>query len=78
MHTEGDPIGPTLTSRQAVVLQFIRQFTREQEYPPTIREIGRGLGIRSLRGVTGHLEALARKGYLARSRLARGLKIVAG
>lgn len=69
-------IGGMLTPRQDEVLRFIRQFCRAEGYPPTIREIGRGVGIRSLRGVTGHLEALVRKGYLRRGRQARGLKLL--
>jgi len=62
-----------LTSRQQAVVQCIQRFIQTQGYPPTIREIGRELGIRSLRGVTIHLDALVRKGVLSRSRRARGL-----
>lgn len=68
----------SLTSRQYEVLTFIQQFAQARGYPPTIREIGHGMRIKSLRGVTGHLEALARKGYLRRSRRARGLQLTAG
>ena len=65
-----------LTPRQSEILTFIQDFSKRQGYPPTIREIGRGVGIQSLRGVTVHLDALARKGYLQRSRQARGLKVL--
>ena len=64
-----------LTPRQQEVLKFIQQFDRTEGYPPTIREIGRALGIRSLRGVTVHLDALVRKGQLQRDRRARGLRL---
>ena len=64
-----------LTARQQEVLKFIQQFDRTEGYPPTIREIGRALGIRSLRGVTVHLDALVRKGQLQRNRRARGLRL---
>ncbi len=67
-----------LTQRQQVVLDAIRQWTREHGYPPTIRELGPRIGIKSLRGVTTHLETLVRKGYLSRARGARGLKILIG
>lgn len=64
-----------LTPRQQEVLKCIQQFDRTEGYPPTIREIGRALGIRSLRGVTVHLDALVRKGQLQRDRRARGLRL---
>ena len=35
-------------------------------YPPTLREIGSRMGIRSTNGVNDHLRALERKGYLTR------------
>ncbi|MBN2362270.1 MAG: transcriptional repressor LexA [Deltaproteobacteria bacterium] len=55
-----------LTDRQAEVLRFIERRIVEQGYPPTLREIGEELGIRSLNGVNDHLKALERKGLLAR------------
>lgn len=64
-----------LTARQYEILQFIQQFSQSEGYPPTIREIGGGVGIQSLRGVTGHLDALVRKGYIKRNRHARGLQL---
>lgn len=67
-----------LTERQQVVLDAIRTWTREHGYPPTIRELGQRIGIKSLRGVTTHLETLVRKGYLARNRGARGLRVLIG
>ena len=64
-----------LTARQAQVLEIIQTFSQEAGYPPSIRELGRALKLRSLRGVTIHLDALVRKGYLHRSRRARGLRL---
>ena len=58
---------PKLTARQAEVLDVIEAAIRQQGYPPTIREIGAKLGIRSPQGVSDHLSALERKGYLNRS-----------
>jgi repressor LexA len=55
-----------LTARQEQVLQFIRQSITERGYPPTLREIGAHMGIRSTNGVNDHLRALERKGYLTR------------
>ena len=55
-----------LTKRQAQTLDFIRQSIEERGYPPTLREIGESMGIRSTNGVNDHLRALERKGYLTR------------
>jgi repressor LexA len=55
-----------LTQRQQMVLDFIRQSIVDRGYPPTLREIGARMGIRSTNGVNDHLRALERKGYLTR------------
>jgi len=55
-----------LTQRQQMVLDFIRQSIQDRGYPPTLREIGARMGIRSTNGVNDHLRALERKGYLTR------------
>ncbi|MFW6051180.1 MAG: transcriptional repressor LexA [Myxococcota bacterium] len=55
-----------LTERQRAVLDFIQSSIHERGYPPTLREIGNHLGIRSTNGVNDHLRALERKGYLTR------------
>jgi repressor LexA len=55
-----------LTSRQGQVLDYIRQSIAERGYPPTLREIGLHMGIRSTNGVNDHLRALENKGYLTR------------
>jgi repressor LexA len=55
-----------LTDRQQRVLNFIETQIKKNGYPPTIREIGRHLGIRSTNGVNDHLNALQRKGYIKR------------
>jgi repressor LexA len=55
-----------LTDRQHQVLSYIRDSIRDRGYPPTLREIGAHMGIRSTNGVNDHLRALERKGYLTR------------
>ncbi|MEZ4271818.1 MAG: repressor LexA, partial [Myxococcota bacterium] len=55
---------PSLTPRQKQVLNFIEERLADWGYPPTIREIGEHLSIRSTNGVADHLKALKRKGYL--------------
>src|SRR5215813_13986363 len=55
-----------LTDRQQQVLEYIRSSIAHRGYPPTLREIGAHMGIRSTNGVNDHLRALERKGYLTR------------
>lgn len=55
-----------LTARQQMVLDYIKQSIQDRGYPPTLREIGARMGIRSTNGVNDHLRALERKGYLTR------------
>jgi repressor LexA len=58
-----------LTDRQRAVLDFIGQSIEQRGYPPTLREIGEHMGIRSTNGVNDHLKALEKKGYLEREDL---------
>ncbi len=55
-----------LTDRQREILNFIVKETEGRGFPPTIREIGEEMDIRSTNGVNDHLKALERKGYLLR------------
>lgn len=57
-----------LTSKQLNVLRFIYDFSKENHYPPSIREIVRHLGVKSTNGVNDHLVALARKQCITRCR----------
>jgi len=66
-----------LTKRQEQTLDFIRSSIEERGYPPTLREIGEHMGIKSTNGVNDHLRALERKGYLRREDMkSRALKLV--
>jgi repressor LexA len=61
------PLDP-LTERQQEILDFIGREIQKNGFPPTIREIGERLGIRSTNGVNDHLKALERKGYIRREK----------
>src|ERR1041384_3313553 len=66
-----------LTKRQEQTLDYIRQSIEQRGYPPTLREIGEYMGIRSTNGVNDHLRALERKGYLSREDMkSRALRLV--
>lgn len=60
---------PDLTDRQRQALDYITDCLNARGYPPTLREIGEHMGIRSTNGVNDHLKALERKGYLVREEL---------
>lgn len=62
-------VRPALTQRQAQALQYISHCLTARGYPPTLREIGEHMGIKSTNGVNDHLKALERKGYLVREEL---------
>lgn len=53
-----------LTARQQQVLDFIRQYSLSNGYPPTRVDIARELGFRSPNAAEDHLRALARKGAI--------------
>ena len=63
------PVRPVLTDRQRQALDYITECLNARGYPPTLREIGEHMGIRSTNGVNDHLKALERKGYLVREEL---------
>jgi repressor LexA len=66
-----------LTDRQEEILTFIRQFTSETGYPPTLREIGKHFQISSTFGVKRHLEALVKKGFInVESNASRGISFL--
>ncbi len=76
---QGKNMPQTLTRRQQQVLEFIESCINERGYPPTMREIGEHLGIRSTNGVNDHLKALKRKGFIVRDDMkSRALRPVAG
>jgi SOS-response transcriptional repressor LexA len=66
-----------LTSRQAECLSVIRDSIAKKGYPPTLREIGDAMGIRSTNGIAEHLSALERKGHIVRADMkSRGVVLV--
>jgi repressor LexA len=56
----------TMTKRQRMVYEFIRDKIRNRGYGPTVREIGEQFGIASPNGVMCHLKALEKKGLITR------------
>ena len=66
-----------LSDRQKAMLSFIREFTGENGYPPTIRQIGEAAGISSTSVVNYNLNKLEKAGYLTRDlKVSRGLRLI--
>jgi repressor LexA len=57
---------PALTDRQKAIYDFLLKTIREKGFAPSIPEIGRQFKIASTNGVSDHLKALAKKGYIRR------------
>jgi len=66
-----------LTFKQEKALQVIRQKTREQGYPPTLKEITEALGAASRTTAVKYLNLLAKKGYISwEHNKARGIQVL--
>lgn len=61
---DGQPDDSGLTPRQQAILRVIEQTTAERGYPPSVREIGQGVGLTSSSSVAHQLRALEELGYL--------------
>jgi repressor LexA len=57
---------PSLTARQKAIYDFLLKTIREKGFAPSIPEIGRQFKIASTNGVSDHLKALEKKGYIRR------------
>jgi repressor LexA len=55
-----------LTKRQREIFDFIRRYASKYGYPPTVREIGRAVGLHSSSTVHAHLANLEKIGLLRR------------
>jgi repressor LexA len=56
--------GANLTERQKQIMNYIRDKIKSSGYPPSVREIGEAVGLRSSSTVHNHLVQLEEKGYL--------------
>src|SRR5688572_26513882 len=66
-----------LSSKQESILRFIRNFIRNHDYPPSIRDIQDGCSISSTSVVDYNLKALERLGFIRRDReVSRAIELV--
>ncbi len=56
-----------LSKRQEQILLFLRDYIRKEGYPPSVREIGKAVGLRSPSTVHSHLEKLQDNGYIKKN-----------
>jgi repressor LexA len=55
-----------LTKRQKEIFDFVRKYADKTGYPPTVREIGKAVGLHSSSTVHAHLSNLEKIGLLRR------------
>ncbi len=68
-----------ISAKQQKILEFIGAFTEEQGYPPSVREIGEAMGLRSPSTVHAHLKRLSELGYIEKNdRKTRAITIPGG
>ena len=64
-----------MTRKQQEIYDFIAAFITEHSYPPSVREICDGVGLRSPSTVHFHLQNMEEKGFLAKDGKARALAL---
>ena len=66
-----------ISSRQQQIINFIRRFLEDNQYPPTIRDIVAGCGISSTSVANYNLKILEREGYIRRRpEVSRGIELL--
>jgi repressor LexA len=55
-----------LTKRQQEIFEFIKQYSSRHGYPPTVRDIGKAIGLTSSSTVHAHLANLEKLGLVRR------------
>ena len=61
-----EPTAMDLTKRQQEIFDFIRKYSARYGYPPTVRDIGKAVGLASSSTVHAHLANLEKIGLLRR------------
>lgn len=64
---------PRTSDKAEKIMEFVNDFVRENGYAPSVREIGKAVGLRSTASVSYHLQNLQNQGLL-RSAGAKGTK----
>ena len=69
----------SLNKREKAILKFIEKQIKVNGYPPSVREIGKAVGLRSTATVHGYINSLSEKGYIKKEQQkGRTLKLLKG
>ena len=69
----------SINKREKEILKFIEKNVKKNGYPPSVREIGKGVGLKSTATVHTYLSALTKKGYIKKeTQKGRTLKLLKG
>ena len=69
----------TLNRREKSILKFIEKEVIANGYPPSVREIGKAVGLKSTATVHGYIAKLEEKGYIKKEQQkGRTLKLLKG
>ncbi|MCI8273491.1 MAG: transcriptional repressor LexA [Clostridia bacterium] len=67
------------TKKEKAILKFIENQVRENGYPPSVREIGKAIGLSSTATVHAYLAKLEKQGYIKKEdKKGRTLKVIKG
>ena len=68
-----------LNKREQAILKFIEKQIRDKGYPPSVREIGKAVGLSSTATVHSYIAKLTQKGYIKKEdQKGRTLKVLKG
>lgn len=68
-----------LNKRERAIIKFIDKQIKDKGYPPSVREIGKAVGLHSTATVHGYLKKLSEKGYIKKEdQKGRTLKLLKG
>ena len=69
----------SINKRERAILDYIEKQSQVNGYPPSVREIGKAVGLKSTATVHGYLAKLEEKGYIKKeSQKGRTLKLLKG
>ena len=77
MARKKDPMA--INKREKAILKFIQKQVEENGYAPSVREIGKAVGLKSTATVHGYLAKLSEKGYIKKEdQKGRTLRLLKG
>ena len=79
MRKKKNNVNIELNDREQAILKYIQKQIRTNGYPPSVREIGKAVGLKSTATVHGYLNKLEEKGFIKREQQkGRTLKLLKG